>query len=152
MAEIIELLFEYVDTLRLVPVIKKICSESALETYQIAGNKDQEGSGAEFNDRIVDEILTLSNGVLYLNFSMFKYRDFTQDSVGMSVYMYNEAYDLSLDFNEKRIRKKDIEDMLEWIRLLDKDLNAKDFFCGYESANDFSTRFFSKTMIGPLKW
>jgi hypothetical protein len=147
MAEIIELLFKYIDSSRLPQLIEKISSESTLERYEMAGDKDLEGTGAAFNTEILDAFLSLSGGVLYLRFFMLKYNGSIQNDVHISVYKYDNGYDFIIAFDERKIRQLDLSEFLKWARLLAADLNTKDFFVALSLQLIFSHSFFPKAKL-----
>lgn len=153
MQDIIEILFEEVNLNKVSVLLANTCSTAQFTNYLVS--TDDSGV-CDINFKSQDQIFTFignsSDGAFYFNFSEFQLNEFEFSSIGFQIYKYDKKYDLNLHIPENEIIGKiTIVALQSWADIIAKSLIAKEYFCGYEPASDQATRFFSGSILGPLK-
>lgn len=152
MKEIIEIVIEKVQLEKTVELLLKMVSSSTLKDYQVSTDSSEIEINFQSHEKVFNEIDQSSDGSFYFNFLVFNFKDLLLSDVGLQIYKYNNDYDLNLHIDEKEISSKVlISNLQKWVKSLAEELEAEDFFCGYEPAMDKETRFFSGSALGPLE-
>ncbi|MBI2271340.1 MAG: hypothetical protein HYU69_13435 [Bacteroidetes bacterium] len=150
MKETIEISFEDIRLEKIVEFFISIHSESTLINYQFSIDESISLVNIKSNLELFKFFNTSSDGSFYFNFSNFKLGEFELPEIGIQLMKYNNKYDLNFHFGYQFLRN--IAIIQNWAGALAQELKAKIYYCGYEPANDLETRFFTGSILGPLKY
>jgi hypothetical protein len=148
--EIIEIVFEDLQLERLVTYLIKAQSNSTLKDLSIS--TDQSEINLESEEKLLESFNVSSNGSFYFNFLNYSFKDIQLSRVGFQIIKFENKYDLILSIEENEMRKKlSILDFQNRVISLAKEMEATNYYCGYEPAFDEETRLFTGVLLGPLK-
>ncbi|OIN55612.1 hypothetical protein [Arsenicibacter rosenii] len=152
MSEIIEILFEDVDLNQTSIFLRNISHNSKINNFRIMGENYEIGINDEVQNKIFYFLRDLVSGDMYIDFSGFEIKDIMFLYLGVHLFNYSNKYDLYIYFNANELIEKISTFHLKlWADKVHNIIKSKRFYCGYEQAIDFETRFFSKDEMGPLK-
>lgn len=149
--EIIEIVFEKVQIEKVIGLLMKLLSNSTLKDYNVASEKPDLKLNFQSKEILFNNIQSLGDS-FYFNFLNLKLEGLLLSKIGFQIDKYDDNYDLNLHIEEREITQEiSISLFQSWAESLAEELDAQDYFCGYEPAVDEETRFFSGSKLGPLK-
>ena len=150
MTEIIEIVFERVQLEKIAITLFELLSNSNLIDSYIT--TDVSKIDFQSKEKLHNSLVQSSEGAFSFYFLSFKLVEIQLHRVLLQIHKCNNVYDVNIIIEEKElIERVSILELHKYVAILAEELEATNFYCGFEPAMDKETRLFTGKNLGPLK-
>ncbi len=151
--ELLEVLLENPDLKKAVSYLVEVTSTNTLLDFSVGSETNDANINLQSESELYSSIENSSDGLFAFKFSKFDLTGISLSHVVFLLYKYDDKYDLNCFFDMSELKRLvTLPTLQHWAELLAKELNVTDYYAGYEPAIDEETRFFTRNILGPLKF